>query len=309
MNNSNSTNMRQQFANTMLELGTIDKNLIVMVGDISHGIFGNFAKMFPERYFNIGILEPTMISLGAGMSNEGLFPVIHTIAPFIVERSFEQLKLDFCYHNLGGNIITVGSAFDYSNLGCTHHCYNDFGLLKTLPNTEIFFPTSCDEFDVLFRENYKNGKLNIFRLPTKLNNFYKYSIKNGTNILQEGEDVTLIFSGPHFDFIKEAIENFSNKITFDLIYINNLSLLDQKLIKSSIDKTKKFIVIEEHFAYGGLFDEVIKIVYEISDLRGDSINLGKTFIRKYGSYQDLLNYVGLNSENLIKKINKLISAS
>ncbi len=143
---TSSKNMRQEFADTMLEVGTRDEELVVVVGDISHGILQSFAKACPERYFNIGILEPTMMSLGAGMAKVGLKPVLHTIAPFIIERSFEQIKLDFCYHQLGGNIISVGSAFDYSNLGCTHHCYSDFALLKTLPNTEVLYPASALEF-------------------------------------------------------------------------------------------------------------------------------------------------------------------
>ena len=60
---------------------------------------------------------------------------------------FEQIKLDFCYQQIGGNLVTVGSAFDYANLGVTHHCYNDFALLTTLPNVEIMHPGSGVEFD------------------------------------------------------------------------------------------------------------------------------------------------------------------
>ena len=146
-------NIRQQFADTCTSLGHIDNRLTVVVGDISHGIMQNFAKAFPERYFNIGILEPTMVSVVAGMSKMGQIPVVHTIAPFLIERSFEQIKLDLIYHNLECNIVSVGSAFDYSNLGCTHHCYGDFALLKTLPNVDIFYPGSPLEFDELFKNH------------------------------------------------------------------------------------------------------------------------------------------------------------
>ena len=79
-------NIRQEFADTMLELGNKDKNLVVMVGDISHGKLKNFAKKFKSRYINVGILEPTMISMGAGFSKVGINPVLHTISPFIIEK-------------------------------------------------------------------------------------------------------------------------------------------------------------------------------------------------------------------------------
>jgi transketolase len=94
---------RQQFADTMLNVGKENQSLVVMVGDIGHGILKPFAEACQGRYYNVGILEPTMVSMAAGLAASGLCPVIHTIAPFLIERSFEQIKLDFCYHKLPGN--------------------------------------------------------------------------------------------------------------------------------------------------------------------------------------------------------------
>ena len=130
--------LRQQFADSVLSLAESDENLVVMVGDISHGILKPFRDKFPDRYYNIGICEPTILSLGAGLSNVGLTPVIHTIAPFIVERSYEQIKLDFGYQNLPVNLISVGGSFDYSQLGCSHHCYTDVSLLSHFHKAQIF---------------------------------------------------------------------------------------------------------------------------------------------------------------------------
>ena len=157
--------VRQQFADTMLAVGQEDLFLFVVVGDISHGIMQPFARACPGRYYNVGILEPTMMSMCAGLARSGLNPVVHTIAPFLIERSFEQIKLDFCYHKLHGNIVAVGSAFDYSNLGVTHHCYGDFAMLKTLPGVEITYPASLVEFDMLFRQAYANKSVTYYRFP------------------------------------------------------------------------------------------------------------------------------------------------
>ena len=87
--------LRQQFADTTLELGTQDPRLVVLVGDISHGILQPFAKTCPDRYYNIGICEPSIVNMAAGLNKVGLIPVVHTIAPFITERAYEQIKLDF----------------------------------------------------------------------------------------------------------------------------------------------------------------------------------------------------------------------
>lgn len=109
------SNLRESFAQTMVKIGSKDENLMVMVGDISHGILQPFAQKFPNRYYNIGICEPSIINMAAGLSEVGLIPVVHTIAPFLIERSYEQIKLDFGYQKRGINLISVGSAFDYSH--------------------------------------------------------------------------------------------------------------------------------------------------------------------------------------------------
>ena len=97
--------IRQQFADLMLEVGTRDKKLVVLVGDISHGILQPFAKKCPTRYYNIGICEPSIVNMAAGLSKSGLNPVVHTIAPFITERACEQIKLDFGYQKQNINLI------------------------------------------------------------------------------------------------------------------------------------------------------------------------------------------------------------
>ena len=105
--------LREEFADLMLEIGSKNKNLVVMVGDISHGILQPFAKKFPNRYYNIGICEPSMVNVAAGIKKIGLIPVVHTIAPFITERAFEQIKLDLGYQNLGANIIVLFKSDRY----------------------------------------------------------------------------------------------------------------------------------------------------------------------------------------------------
>jgi len=143
--------LRQEFADTMLEIGQIDPRLVVMVGDISHGILRPFAVKCPDRYYNIGICEPTIVNMAAGLSLTGLNPVVHTIAPFIIERAYEQIKLDFGYQQLGINLISVGGAFDYAKLGCSHHCYTDVSLMKHFKNSQVFVPGSAIEFNTLFK--------------------------------------------------------------------------------------------------------------------------------------------------------------
>ena len=102
--------MRKQLVKTVQSILATDDNVVLLLGDIGVWGFREAFKLYPERVFNIGILEQSTISLSAGLSMSGLIPVVHTIAPFLVERAYEQLKDDFGYQKLGGNFISVSNS-------------------------------------------------------------------------------------------------------------------------------------------------------------------------------------------------------
>ncbi|TAN51788.1 MAG: hypothetical protein EPN21_05750 [Methylococcaceae bacterium] len=297
---------RQQFADTMLAIGQADPDLVVVVGDISHGILKPFAAACPGRYFNIGILEATMMSMGAGMAAVGLYPVLHTIAPFMLERAFEQIKLDFCYHRLHGNIVTQGSAFDYSNLGCTHHCYGDFALLKTLQGCEICFPASAVEFDRLFRQAYRNDQLTVYRLAG-----YDHEVALAPGDIEfgkavkvaEGADVTLVATGPMLKVAMLARERLAaNGCSVEVVYVHTIRPLDVDMIRDSVAKTRNVVVVEEHMRSGGLGDDVLRAVYATPGLRFHSVSIPDKFVTGYGSYQDLCESCGLTPEAIVSAV-------
>ena len=298
--------IRQQFADTMLALGGEDPDMVVMVGDISHGILQPFAKAFPGRYYNIGILEPTMISMGAGLARAGLYPVIHTIAPFLLERAFEQIKLDFCYQKQHGSIVTVGSAFDYGNLGCTHHCYGDFALLKTLPGVQITYPASKVEFDALFRQTYRNNQLTVFRIPGHDHGtgFTATDIRFGQGItLAAGKDLTLIATGPQLRTALGARERLqASGLDAEVIYIHTVRPLDIERVRASAAKTRKIAVIEEHMRSGGLGDDVLRATYDVPGLRFLSFSIPDTFVTGYGSYTDHCETCGLTADAVAARV-------
>ena len=289
--------VRQQFADTMLAVGLEDPELVVMVGDISHGVLQPFAKACPGRYYNAGILEPTMMSMGAGLARSGLYPVIHTIAPFLIERAFEQIKLDFCYHGLHGNIVTVGSAFDYAYLGCTHHCYGDFALLKTLQGVQITYPASAVEFDTLFRQAYRNRAVTVYRVPGSQHDvsFEAADIKLGKGVkLADGSDVTLIATGPQLKSALGARELLAGRgCSAEVLYIHTIRPLDEELINASVSKTGHVVVLEEHMRSGGLGDDVLRATRSLHRVRYASVSIPDAFVRGYASYEEHCESLGL----------------
>lgn len=301
--------LRQEFADTLLEVGQADQRLVVLIGDISHFILQPFAQACPDRYYNVGICESATVNMASGIAKVGLIPVVHTIAPFIVERAFEQIKLDFGYQKLGVNLVTVGSAFDYGALGCTHHCYGDFALLKTIEQIEIIYPASCIEFNMLFKETYANGKPTYFRIPESQHEqeLDPETIKLGKGIkLKSGEDVTLIATGPQLKTAMLAAESLeASAISAEVLYFPTIRPLDHQLVNNSLLKTKCCLVIEEHSMYGGIFDDILRCSSHLN-VSYEAINLGDKFIRTYGSYQEHCIRLGFTVENITEKSIKLV---
>jgi len=128
--------MRRIFGKTIDEIAKKDKKVMLLVGDIGYGIFDDFRKNHPNRFINMGICEQSLISVAAGMSLEGLKPWVYTITPFLIERPFEQIKLDI--NQQKANVKLVGFA-DYPTLGPTHSELNARYMMRLFKNVKSFF--------------------------------------------------------------------------------------------------------------------------------------------------------------------------
>ena len=98
--------MRKDFAEKILEMAKVDDKLVVLIGDISHHLLKDFEEKYPDRFYNVGICEQTIVGMAAGLAMQGFKPIIHTITPFCVERAYEQIKVDLCYQNLDVTIVS-----------------------------------------------------------------------------------------------------------------------------------------------------------------------------------------------------------
>ena len=134
--------MRRSFGKIITELAENDEKIYVLVGDIGYRVFDEFREKFPDRFINMGICEQSMIGVSAGMALEGLKPWVYTITPFLIERPFEQVKLDIDQQNV--NVKLVGFS-DYPKLGPTHTELNGKQLMQLFKNITSHFPKNGDD--------------------------------------------------------------------------------------------------------------------------------------------------------------------
>tara|TARA_B100000768_G_C11276365_1_gene376177 strand:+ start:2167 stop:3057 length:891 start_codon:yes stop_codon:yes gene_type:complete len=293
--------MRKQFIKTVTSLFKKDKKIVTLLGDI--GVFGfrDLFKSYPKRIYNIGILEQSMISMAAGLSNEGMKPIVHTIAPFIVSRAFEQLKIDFGYNRLNGNFVSIGASYDYASLGCTHHCPEDINLMYNIPNMQIVVPGSSEEFDALFNQSYGNKNPTYFRLSDHENE-KKFKVKFGrANFIDNKSKITILAVGPVLNFIYPLIHQYN----INLIYLTTIRPFDQNILKK-ISKKNNSIIIIEPFYSGAITNEIIKSK-DINNINIKNISVPFKFLTNYGTkkqHDDKLGFSIQKIEKIIKKLNK-----
>ena len=144
--------MRRKFGKILNNLAKKDKKIILLVGDIGYRIFDDFRKEHPKRFINLGICEQSLIGFASGLALEGLKPWVYTITPFLIERPFEQIKLDVDQQK--ANVKLVGFA-DYPSLGPSHSELNAKKLMKLFKNVKSFFPKNSMETEKAIYKCYK----------------------------------------------------------------------------------------------------------------------------------------------------------
>ena len=146
--------MRRRFGKVITELADQDEGIVLLVGDIGYRVFDEFRDKYPDRFINLGICEQSMIGVCAGMALEGLKPWVYTITPFLIERPFEQVKLDIDQQM--ANVKLVGFA-DYPSLGPTHSELDGKKLMQLFTNITSYFPKDGDETQSMVYEAYENN--------------------------------------------------------------------------------------------------------------------------------------------------------
>ena len=143
--------MRKTFGKVIVELAEKDKDIYVIVGDIGYNVFDEYRAKFSERFINIGLCEQSMLGVAAGMAMGGLKPWIYTITTFLIERPFEQLKLDIDQQKV--NVKLVGYA-DYPTLGPSHTLLDGKKMMELFHNIKSYFPESAQETREVIHEAY-----------------------------------------------------------------------------------------------------------------------------------------------------------
>ncbi len=202
--------MRDTFVATTAKLLDDEPRVALVLAEISASLFAKPLADHPERAINVGIREQLMIGVAGGLALTGLRPIAHSYATFLVDRAYEQVKLDLGHQGVGAILVSVGASYDGSEYGFTHFSPMDVRLLQTLPGWRIHVPGHPDEVRSTLRRAVAGDDLVYIRLSTKVN---AEAHEDGA-IVKQGTGPRIVAVGPMLDPVLEAVQGLDFQVVY-----------------------------------------------------------------------------------------------
>lgn len=294
--------MRKTFAKVVEGAMAEDDKIVLIIGDIGHFNFKNCFERWPTRCYNVGTCEQSMIGFAAGLALAGFYPIVHTIATFLVHRAFEQLNIDFGYQRLAGLFVSVGASFDYASLGATHMAPTDVPMMKMIPGMEVYVP--WDEIDAgsILRKLTVSKRLAYVRLAETEGTLLMGTMLGRRMRQQTGSKGVVIAVGTTLPAVLRACGGKD----LTVVYINQVAPVDHEAIISSFSHIEGVvrILIVEPYLKGGLQSEMHFYVPNGSAVI-KSLGVLPGFVHHYGKRLDHLKYHGLTTDIIRETANEL----
>ncbi len=292
--------MRRSFLARVAEMIKNEPDTTFFTADIGMWALRDILKEYPDRCTNVGIYEDGMFSIAAGMARRGLVPTLFGIQPYLIERTLEQIKMDFAYQKLGVNVVGTGAAVDYSKYGYSHYCAEDVHVLKAIPGCEFVAPGTAKEFIHLFNQSYRNGHPTFFRISDHPNVEYDINVEFGkATVIQQGQKATIIAVSVMLDVVMKVCKG--KDVT--VLYYTTLEPFDQKTLAQYYNKGK-ILIVAPHFE-GSLTHDVIK-AFRGKPVLIEEVAFPREIFRNYGTYDEKMEYYGLTPVNIQAKLNRLL---
>ncbi|WP_335932827.1 transketolase family protein [Streptomyces sp. PTD5-9] len=291
--------MRDRFISTVSQMLDEDPRLALVLAEISRDGFAPAERAHPDRVVNVGIREQLLIGTGAGMALAGLRPIVHTFASFLVERPFEQVKLDFGHQGVGGVLVSAGASYDWPAGGFTHMAPGDVALMDTLDGWTIQVPGHPDEAEALLRQAAAGDDRVYVRLSLQSNDRAR-PVGTGTGLtaVREGATGVVIAVGPMLDNVLAATEG----LDVTVLYATTVRPFDGAGLRRAVGagRAADVVVVEPYLAgtsTAAVNDALAEVPHRVLGL-----GVGRAELRKYGEMDEHLAAHGLDARGLRERI-------
>lgn len=291
--------MRDTFVTTAEEV-LADPRTTVVLADISAAAFAPAAARYPGRVVNVGIREQLMVGVAGGLALTGQRPIVHSYAPFLVERAYEQIKLDLDHQGVGAVLVSVGASYDRAAAGRTHLAPADVALIDTLNDWTVHVPGHPDEVPGLLRDAVCGRGSTYLRLSTQTN-ARAYPEAGDLRVVRDaGPGAPLLVAvGPLLDAALAAVADRPVTVAwthrprpFDTAGLRALAGTEVILVEPYLAGTSARVVA------AALADRPHRLL---------ALGVGRSELRRYGGPEDHDRWHGLDAAGLRRSVDGFLT--
>ena len=298
--------MRERFVRVSSELVDTNPDLAIVLADIGVAQFEatGVIERHPDRVVNVGIREQLLVSFAAGMAKEGLRPIVHTYAPFLIERPFEQLKLDLTHQAQGAVLVSVGASYDNASSGRTHQTPEDIALLSTLPEWRLHVPGHPDEVETLLRAEAGRTGCAYIRLAERSNSVSVSSAAGRFSTVRDGSSSApvIIAIGPMLDPVLAA----TGDLDVTILYAATVRPFDDESLRQALGETTDVVLVEPYLE--GTSAQEVSRALRASPHRLLSIGVARMEHRHYGTSEQHDAAHGLDAAGIRARLDEFLTA-
>ncbi|MBD0419056.1 transketolase [Streptomyces sp. TRM S81-3] len=295
--------MRDRFAPVVTRLLDEDPRVAVVLAEIGKDGFAEALRRHPDRVVNVGIREQLLVGVGAGLALTGLRPVVHTFASFLVERPFEQLKLDLGHQDAGAVLVSAAASFDWPAGGYTHMAPGDVALLDTLDGWTVHVPGHPDEAETLLRQAVAAGDDKVYvRLSVQSNTEARAVDGSRFRTVREGRSGVVVAVGPVLDAVLAGTEG----LDVTVLYATTVRPFDTAALRRATETAGTDVVLVEPYLAG---TSTAVVNDALSDVPHRVLGLGvaRRELRRYGTVEEHVAAHGLDARSLRRRITDFVT--
>ena len=283
--------MRDTFIETTTALLDDDPRTAVVLADISADAFVPAAARHPDRVLNVGIREQLMVGAAGGLALTGLRPYVHSYAPFVVDRAYEQIKLDLGHQDVGAVLVSIGASYDASSEGYTHQSPGDVALLDTLEGWTVHVPGHPDEVPALLRAAARTDERIYVRLSSQQNS-RAYAPAGGLHVVRRGRAgaPVVLAVGPMLEPVLAATAGVDVTVAYTL----TPRPLDTRGLRELVNR--EVVVVEPYLE--GTSSRLVAAALSDVPHRSLHLGVGRAEQRRYGAPADHARWHGLDAAGL-----------
>ena len=302
---------REAYGKALVRLGTENKDIVVLDADLSKSTkTSDFAKAFPQRFFDMGVAEQNMLGTAAGLAAAGKIPFASSFAMFATGRAFEQIRNSIAYPALNVKIAATHAGISVGEDGASHQTVEDIAIMRALPNMTVIVPADATETEMAVNAAVKiHGpiylRLGRLALPVLFDENYRFEVGRA-NTVRDGSDVTVIACGLMVGEALQAAERLSvENISVRVINMHTVKPLDRDAITKAARETKAVVTAEEHNIIGGLGSAVAEVLTRTFPVVQEMVGVKDTF-GESGVPAELLEKYGLTAKAIVNAVKRVI---